>query len=204
MFGLIAGIIGARLSYVIQYSDVFIANPINIISLNAGLLDPLGGIAAALIVIMIYGQRIGLKFLPTMDALTPFFAVMAVAIGISHIASGAAFGQESDLPWAIWLWNAYRHPSQIYETIAALIILVIVWPSHRWWHDLPAGVYTLSFIALTAVARLFLEAFRADSVLIFESFRSAQIIAWIVLAFCLWGIWRLRSQGAQGEQGPSE
>lgn len=204
MLGLLAGIIGARLSYVLRYTDIFIASPLNIISINPGLLDPFGGLAAALIVVMIFAQRKELEFWPTLDALTPFFAVMAVAIGVSHITSGAAFGSESDLPWAIELWGASRHPTQIYETLAALVILAIVWPDQRWWRNLPPGVYALSFVALSAAVRLFLEAFRADSVLILDGFRSAQIVAWIVLALCLWGIWRLRSQPKQSEQVQDE
>jgi prolipoprotein diacylglyceryltransferase len=48
--------------------------------------------------------------------------------------------------------------------------------------DLPAGILFLNFIALTAGARLLLEAFRGDSTLVFGGLRLAQILAWIILA----------------------
>jgi prolipoprotein diacylglyceryltransferase len=49
----------------------------------------------------------------------------------------------------------------------------------------PPGILFLNFSALTAGARLFLEAFRGDSALMFGGLRLAQVIAWIVLALVL-------------------
>lgn len=194
LIGLASGIIGARLIYVIKYIDIFIASPISIISLNPGLLDPFGGVVIAIISMIIYGRKKNLQFWRTMDVLTPFFAVMGVAMGLSHLASGAAFGMETDVPWAIDIWGASRHPTQIYEIIAAGIILAIVWPSRSIWLKTKSGVYFLSFIAMSAGARLFLEAFRADSNIILGGFRSAQIIAWFVLAISFWGIYKLSKE----------
>ena len=86
------------------------------------------------------------------------------------------------MPWGIDLWNATRHPTQIYELIAALVIFGLLW--FRKTDRLPGSGFFL-FAALTAGARLFLEAFRGDSILIFNGLRLAQIMAWIVLAVSL-------------------
>ena len=188
LIGLASGIIGARLIYVIKYIDIFLASPISIISLNPGLLDPFGGAVIAIISMVIYGRNKNLQFWTTLDTLTPFFAVMGIAIGLSHLTSGAAFGMETDIPWGFEIWGASRHPTQIYEIIAAVAILIIVWPGRTAWLKVESGVYFLSFVAMSAGARLFLEAFRADSSIILGSFRSAQILAWIILATSLWGI----------------
>jgi prolipoprotein diacylglyceryltransferase len=51
--------------------------------------------------------------------------------------------------------------------------------------DPPPGITFLTFAALTAASRLFLEAFRGDSTLIFGGLRVAQVVAWIVLALAL-------------------
>lgn len=48
----------------------------------------------------------------------------------------------------------------------------------------------MGWLVLSAAARLFLEAFRGDSTLIFGSFRSAQVLAWLVLGLALWAIAR--------------
>jgi prolipoprotein diacylglyceryltransferase len=77
------------------------------------------------------------------------------------------------------MWNAARHPAQIYELIAALLIFGWIWSRKA---DSPPGVLFLTCAASTAAARLFLEAFRGDSTLIFGGLRLAQILAWIALA----------------------
>jgi prolipoprotein diacylglyceryltransferase len=66
--------------------------------------------------------------------------------------------------------------------IAALLIFGLIWFRKS---DTPAGSDFLLFAALTAAARLFLEAFRGDSTLILGGLRQAQVIAWAVLAAAL-------------------
>lgn len=191
---LLAGIIGARLSYVLRYPAAFASNLGSILSLNLGLLDPLGGAVVALLVGSIYGQRKALPFWSTLDALTPLLAVFMLALGIAHLASGAAFGAPADLPWAIELWGARRHPSQVYEILAAALILALTWPGRGPIRPSRPGVYFLSFLALSASARLFLEAFRGDSRLILSQMRAPQVIALAILAVCLVGIYWLKNR----------
>jgi prolipoprotein diacylglyceryltransferase len=50
----------------------------------------------------------------------------------------------------------------------------------------------MQFVALSAISRLFFEAFRGDSLVTVNNLRVAQIIAWMVLAMSLWSIFRLR------------
>ncbi|GAF67221.1 unnamed protein product [marine sediment metagenome] len=182
---LIAGIIGARLSYAITYPSAFAANPLSLLSINPGLFDPLAGVFIGICAAAIYIYRKQLPFWSTLDALTPFFAVLAVAQGIAHFAAGSAFGTPTDLPWGINLWGATRHPTQIYEILLAAIILLAVYLIDKSQLGQTSGFTFLSFIALSSAARLFSEAFRGDSTLIGNGFRSAQIISWLVLATCL-------------------
>ena len=66
--------------------------------------------------------------------------------------------------------------------LASLLVFGWLWFKQP---DSPPGIIFLTFTALTAGARLFLEAFRGDSVLIFGEYRLAQIIVWVVLAVAL-------------------
>ena len=191
---LVAGLIGARLAYVLRYPQAFSGNLLSILSLNPGLLDLWGGIATGLVVALLYGQRKNMQFWPTLDALTPTLAVMAIAASLSQLASGAAFGAPTSLPWGIELWGARRHPSQLYEALAGASILMILWPGRFKPQENAPGRYFLLFIALSAGARLFLEAFRGDSVLLPGGLRLAQVLAWIVLAASLWGLHRLKGR----------
>jgi phosphatidylglycerol:prolipoprotein diacylglycerol transferase len=149
------------------------------------LLDPFAGAAFGLIAALVYGQRKSLTLWPALDALTPGLAVFAVFLGLSHLASGSAFGAPTRLPWGIDLWGAHRHPTQIYETILAGLIAWMVWPGLGFVRTQTPGRRFLIFIALSAAARLFLEAFRGDSSLVLGGLRAAQIVAWVILAASL-------------------
>jgi phosphatidylglycerol:prolipoprotein diacylglycerol transferase len=92
------------------------------------------------------------------------------------------------LPWGIELWGMHRHPSQIYEILATLIILALLWPGKVRVQSQASGIYFLSFCVISSLSRLFLEAFRGDSFVVLDHFRGGQIGAWIVLAVCLAGI----------------
>lgn len=225
---LFSGILGARLFFAAQNFSTFIQTPLSLFSREAGSLDPFGGFASALVAALVYGRRAGLKFWPTLDGLTPLFAVAAVGLGISRLASGAAFGMETSVPWGIELWGAVRHPTQVYEIGLALAILLGLGlltdsvTDSRTKTDLAADPVTesrietdsatdsfaesrietdegadlaagkrmdgrlfLLFVALTAVAQLFVEGFRGDSMLLPGGIRAGQVLAWVVLAVVL-------------------
>ncbi len=181
-FPLIGFIIGGRILFALENFSAFSKNPQSLISLNLDLFDPIGGLAVAGIVALIYGQRRKLSFWSTLDALTPLFAIFALGLGLAHLASGSAFGKETALPWGIQLWEATRHPSQIYEILASLLIFGLLWFQKS---DSRPGVYFLTFAALTSGFYLFLEAFRGDSTLILGGLRATQVVAWIGLAISL-------------------
>ncbi|NTU56254.1 MAG: prolipoprotein diacylglyceryl transferase, partial [Anaerolineales bacterium] len=175
---LIAYVVGGRLLFALSNLSAFAQSPLSIFSPNPDLFDPTGGLVVAILVGFIYGQRQKLQLWGTLDALTPIFAMLAIGLSLAHLAAGTAFGSPTTVPWGIDLWNATRHPSQIYELLASLLIFGWLWFRKT---DSPSGILFLTFAALTAGARLFLEAFRGDSTLIFGEFRVAQIAAWAVL-----------------------
>ena len=181
-YSLFGYILGGRILYVLSNFSAFVQSPLSIFSLNLDLFDPIAALAAAVIIGFGYGSRQKLPLGSTLDALTPLFATIAIGLSFSHLAAGTAFGSPTNLPWAIELWNAIRHPTQIYELIASLVIFGLSWFRKP---DSPAGSTFILFVAVTAGARLFLEAFRGDSTLIFGGIRLAQILAWIVLAMAL-------------------
>lgn len=178
--GLIGFIIGGRISFILQNIPSFIKNPVDIVSINPDIFDLFGAIATAFIVAFIYTQRHSLPFWSTLDALTPFFAIMVIGLGLSHLAAGTAFGKETDLRWGINLWNATRHPTQIYETLASFITFILIWFKK---HDPRPGILSLTFAALTAGYQLFILAFRADNILIFNGISQNQVAAWVGLIF---------------------
>ena len=111
--GLIAGIVGARLAYAARYLQAYLDNPLSLLALNVNTLAGSDGLLIGLVVAALYGRRKKLLLRPTLDALAPGLATFMVALGVSHLLSGDAFGASADLPWSIYLWNEYRHPSQV-------------------------------------------------------------------------------------------
>jgi phosphatidylglycerol:prolipoprotein diacylglycerol transferase len=128
---------------------------------------------------------------------------MSVAAGLANLAAGSAFGKPTSLPWGILLWGEMRHPAQIYETLAAVALLVLFWPARQYFLTWKAGVYFLTFTASSAAVRLFLEAFRGDSFLTDNGFRVAQLLAWAILAISLLAIHRIQQALAPADQDPS-
>lgn len=182
-YGLVAGIVGARLAYAARYLSAYLANPLGLLALTPATLYPNIGLIIGIAVAALFGWRKHLPLRPTLDALAPGLAAFMVALGMAHFLSGDAFGAPTRLPWAIYLWDEYRHPAQIYETLAALVVFVIVWKRRL---SVGEGLNFLLVVALSAAARIFLEAFRGDSVIWVGGFRAAQVVGVVVLAAALW------------------
>ena len=91
-YGLIAGIVGARLAYASRYFRVYAENPLSLFSLTPSTLAPGEGILVGLAVVLILGQRRRLPFWRSLDALAPSLAAFAVLVGIAvFLLAFAAF-----------------------------------------------------------------------------------------------------------------
>lgn len=178
-YSLLAGLVGARLGYALEFPSVYSSNPLSLLALTPTTLSPSMGFVVGLFTFAIFVQRRSLPFRPTLDALAPGAALFMAAIGVSHIFSGDAFGAPTGVPWAIRLWNEYRHPTQFYETFIGLTIFLVI--RERFPKPEGAGLNFLLMVALTAGSRVFLEAFRGDSVFLPGGFREAQLIALAVM-----------------------
>jgi len=183
-YGLIAGLIGARLAYAARYLNAYLQNPLSLLALNPNTLSAIDGVLIGILAAFIYGQRKRLALRPTLDGLAPGLAVFMISLGISHLLNGDAYGAPTTLPWRIFLWGEYRHPTQVYEILAALVVLWVV--LSRPFGSSGSGLNFLFVVALSAGARLFLEAFRGDSLIWPGGIRTAQVVSLIVIIISLW------------------
>lgn len=180
IYSTVAGIIGARLGYALQFRALYASKPLSLLALTPTTLSPSMGFLVGLIAFWILIDHKNLPVRPALDALAPGLALFMVFLGASHILSGDAYGAPTRVPWAIRLWNEYRHPSQFYETFTALIIFLVI--LKRFPKPDGAGLNFGLTIALTAASRVFLETFRGDSVFWPAGFRAAQVIALVLMA----------------------
>jgi len=86
-------------------------------------------------------------------------------------------------------WAAEAAQFLVSQGLALAILAFLGWKSKN--NRLANGALFLLFLALTAGSRLFLEAFRGDSALVLGGIRSAQGLAWALLAAALVGLDRL-------------
>ncbi len=93
-----------------------------------------------------------------------------------------------------------RHPAQIYETLTAIVLLAAFWPARQRYSTWKAGMYFLTFTASSAAVRIFLEAFRGDSILTDYGLRVAQLFAWAILAISLLAIHRIQRAPAPANE----
>jgi phosphatidylglycerol:prolipoprotein diacylglycerol transferase len=189
--GIVSGIVGARLTYVVRYLSAYIETPLSLFAINSNTLSLYEGFLIGLGVAIFYGYRKKLPLRPTLDALAPGLALFLISIGLAQFLSGDAFGAPTNLPWSIYLWNDYRHPSQIYEIVAGSIIFLVVYK--RPLGQPGQGINFLLVIILSAAARVFLEAFRGDSLIWGDGYRAPQVIGVLVLLGSLWlmRVWML-------------
>ncbi len=190
-FSIIGYIVGGRILFALSNLSVFAQSPLNIFSPNLNLFDPASGLLTASLIGFIYGQQQKLSIWHMLDSLTPLFATLAIGLPLAHLAEGTAFGSPTNIPWGINLWNATRHPTQIYELLASLLIFGLIWAQNT---ASPPGILFINFVTLTAGSRLFLETFRGDSTLVFGGIRLAQLTAWVVLAVIFFINEKLRQQ----------
>ena len=183
LIGLASGVVGARLGYALQHLQAYLSNPLGLFSINPDAFLTWAGLLTGVLAALYYGKRKGLSLRPTLDALAPGLAFFMISLGVSHFLSGNAYGAPADLPWSINLWSEQRHPSQIYETLAASLIFLMAWFSTI--RSQGTGMNFLLVLAASACARIFLEAFRGDSLLMPGGFRSAQVAGLVVLTATL-------------------
>lgn len=178
-YAFFATILGARLAYALRYIEVYLDDPLAVLSFSTSTLAVSEGLLIGLGVSILYGIRNKLTLRLTLDALAPGLAVFMIFLALSHFFAGTAYGSPTKIPWAIYLWDEYRHPAQIYELLAAILIFLLVY-NHSFGNRTPGMNFILT-VALFAGSRILLEAFRGDSFVLPGGFRAAQVAGLLIL-----------------------
>ena len=180
LYGLVGGLVGARALYAVEHINAYIAAPLGLLSLSATALDLPGGLLVGSALAFFHGRHRRLPLRPTLDVLAPGLAVMLIAGAAANLLSGNGYGLPSRVPWAIFLWGEYRHPTQIYELVLAAAVLLMWKYRPPAWRASGRGFWTV--VGLSAAVRLFSEGFHADSALLVGGIRLVQIAALVILA----------------------
>jgi phosphatidylglycerol:prolipoprotein diacylglycerol transferase len=101
LYSLIAGVVGARLFYVIHHFDQFQGHLLSVFSIWKGGLELLGGVLLAIAVIGFYCWHHKLPVRRYLDILA-IGLMLSLAFGrIGCFLNGCCFGKPTNLPWAV-------------------------------------------------------------------------------------------------------
>jgi phosphatidylglycerol:prolipoprotein diacylglycerol transferase len=216
----IGGIGGAKLYYAILYQD-----PASLIE-RSGLVW-YGGLMLGAAAVLVTARMRKLPLLSVVDASAPAMA-LGYAVGrIGCFLVGDDYGVPTDLPWGVsfpyglpgpttagFMRREYGaavapeiaadellrvHPTQLYETLACLLIWILgVWLIRRGSRP---GTVTVTVISLMAAERFLVEFVRAKDDRLLGQFTVAQVISVVVMAFLGTVWWRLRQSPEEPPPG---
>lgn len=208
---LIAGMLGARLGFVLLNLPLYAAiSPAGrllraIAALSPGTENLWFGLAVGIAALIYSARRKGLPLLPMLDVSAPGLLIFAAGAALANFLSGAAYGLPTRLPWAINLWGAMRHPTQLYLMVAALSITAFLWRMERLSENHTTGLAAQLGLLLYGLSLLLIEPLRADSPLIGAGLRVWQFVGLAAMLIALGGFaLRAGSLSGPGDQGPGD
>jgi len=190
--GIIFGILGARLYYVIFNFDYFSGNLSAIFKIWQGGLAIHGAILAAFLVVFLYTKikkKCSFTFLQGLDLFT-FVLPLAQSIGRwGNFFNHEAYGAPTNLPWKMYIapqdrmigYESYEyfHPTFFYESAWNLVVFLILFYFIRNKRK-SYGEVTALYLILYSIGRIPIESLRTDS-LYLGNFRVAILISIILI-----------------------
>ncbi|XOQ44501.1 MAG: Phosphatidylglycerol--prolipoprotein diacylglyceryl transferase [Clostridium sp.] len=171
MVGIIFGIIGARLYYVLfDASDQYIKNPISVLYIWNGGLGIYGGIIGGLLFGSLMAKFRKLSIPATLDLASLGFLIGQTIGRWGNFVNQEAFGRETDLPWRMVSENTTLvsatgvHPCFLYESIWCLIGFILLHIFSRKYRRYDGQVFLL-YILWYGTGRFFIEGLRTDSLI---------------------------------------
>ncbi|ABR35111.1 prolipoprotein diacylglyceryl transferase [Clostridium beijerinckii] len=158
----IAGVLGARLFYILFYNPSFyFSNPGEIFKINEGGLSIHGGIVSAVLAGYIYSIKSKISFLKLAD-----IAVVGIALaqGIGRVGCDV-FGKPmaNIMIWGINYNGQLLHPAQVYEFILDYILFIVLW--RRSYKKKFEGELFIIYLIAFAIIRGIVEFFRINPVI---------------------------------------
>ena len=183
--GMICGVVGARLYYVIFYpgSD-YIENPMAIFDLRKGGLGIYGGIIGGLLGGAITAKICHLRIPPILDLASLGFLIGQGIGRWGNFVNQEAFGGATTLPWGmqssateVVVPNSPVHPCFLYESIWCLLGFLLLHIFTRKYRKYDGQTFLL-YVLWYGVGRFFIEGLRQDSLLTpFFGLRVSQVVA---------------------------
>lgn len=185
VLAMIAGVVGARIFYVVQFWDKFKYNLSEIIRIDHGGLVFYGGFICASLLVILYCKKQKLSLIRVIDIFAPGLALGHAFGRIGCFLNGCCYGKVCNLPWGVVYPDgsapAHKfpeqaiHPVQLYEATGnfAIFALLFFWAIKKFKPGQIAAIYLILYGNL----RFFLEFLRGDHSDFFLGFTPSQTIA---------------------------
>ena len=199
-YGVLWGILGARIYYVLFNLNYYIKNPIEIVEIYNGGLAIHGGIIAGAIFFIYYSRKNKINFLKMFDIAAPAL-ILGQAIGrwgnfINQEAHGPEVLKQTleNLPIpdfvikGMKINETYYHPTFYYESVwnfLGFILLIVL----RKKLNLKTGQLTGIYFVWYSIARILIESLRTDSLML-GPIKVAQVVSVILFLLGLYLILR--------------
>lgn len=190
---IMAAIIGARLGHCLFYEpDVYLSDPLRILNVREGGLSSHGAAVAIVIAMLIFiYKNKGFNFFSLGDLIAVVIPFSGMCIRIGNFINSEIVGKPADLPWSVvFMRNDMipRHPGQLYEAVAYLILLLILL-FFFFKKDMykKSGFLSGVFLIGMFVARFFIEYFK-DVQVDFENSMALHLGQWLSIPFIILGI----------------
>ena len=189
LIGVPAGIIGARVLFVLENRSDFANAPLDVFRINQGGISLYGALIASVAVCLLYGFWKKLPLLLGMDA-AAFGMILGQAIGrMGCVIAGDIIGSSSSLPFSVEYTNINSpafalRPMQFvtaYEVLGDFLILgllLLLWKLKVFKRN---GILFFLYAGLYAALRFGISFMRLDKE-VFGGLRMAQLIALAVIA----------------------
>lgn len=120
-----------------------------------------GGAIGILAAVALYCRKYKQPFLHVIDRLVVVIALGGFFIRVGNLFNSEIIGRPAQVPWAFvfeQVDSIPRHPAQLYEAIAYLIIFFMLWRVYNQkWNVLPNGFLFGLFLVLVFTARFLIE-----------------------------------------------
>jgi phosphatidylglycerol:prolipoprotein diacylglycerol transferase len=191
--GVIAGVIGSRIAYVIQFFDQYRHNLLEIFRIDRGGLVFYGGFFLAIFCMILYCRKTRLDTWRVLDVCTPALAFGHMFGRIGCFLNGCCFGKPTELYWGVVHPQGSMparvhgctaiHPVQLYEAGANLLLGVAMYYILR---KTRRGVATSLYLLIYGIIRFVDEFFRGDHAdYLAGGFTRAQMIGLLLIPAAL-------------------
>lgn len=217
IYVIVATIIGARFGHCIFYEpETYLKNPLKIILPFEGKigvdfkftgyqgLASHGGAIGLLIGIYLYSRKYKVPYIWILDRIAIVTALAATCIRVGNFFNSEINGIPTDLPWGVKFmqsWDSFdkaagevlpKHPAQLYEAIAYILIFVfLIYFYNNHLKKLKPGFFIGWFFILVFSARFFIE-FVKDIQVAREANMALNMGQLLSIPFVLLGIYILR------------